>query len=317
MKRNARVIILLCMLLTACTYPQTGVPEVDSPGVISDSLQFAQQHHYSVNYNFSVEADSLQLAIFPKDSDSVSVYRGDLIVVADVLTLPEDSIDSTYVKVARDQETIGWIHESQLSAGVAPDDPISSFIYTFSNIHMLWFLILIGLGVLAYLFRLSRRKPLQFVHFNDIDSPYPALLCVLVAVSASFYGTIQHFVPDTWVHFYYYPTLNPFALPLGMSCFVACVWGILLLGIAAVEETFKNLSVVDAIPYLMGLMVVCVLNYIFFTYTIPYYIGYLFLVVYVVFAFRGISWGGYRCGACGHKLPQKHCKCPHCGTLNQ
>ena len=230
----------------------------------------------------------------------------------------QDSIDSIFVKVARDQETIGWTPESELLDKVAPDDPISYFIYMFSNSHLLWFLLLIGMAVLVYLYRMSLKKPLQIVHFNDIDSPYPTALCILIAVSATFYGTIQHFVPDTWIHFYYNPSLNPFTLPFGLGCFVTCVWGILILIIAVVDEVFKKLTVVDALTYLVGLAAICVVCYIFFTFTTSYYIGYLFLVVYIGFALsRCKGFGGYECGICGHKLPSKHSRCPNCGALNE
>ena len=188
----------------------------------------------------------------------------------------------------------------------------------FSNSHLLWFLLLIGMAVLVYLYRMSLKKPLQIVHFNDIDSPYPTALCILIAVSATFYGTIQHFVPDTWIHFYYNPSLNPFTLPFGLGCFVTCVWGILILIIAVVDEVFKKLTVVDALTYLVGLAAICVVCYIFFTFTTSYYIGYLFLVVYIGFALsRCKGFGGYECGICGHKLPSKHSRCPNCGALNE
>lgn len=290
----------------------------DSLDVISDSLRFEMEHNYSINYNFTVIADSIILSSEPQDSDSIVVYKGDLLVVADYLLIPHDSIDSIFVKVARDQETIGWTPESELLDKVAPDDPISYFIYMFSNSHLLWFLLLIGMAVLVYLYRMSLKKPLQIVHFNDIDSPYPTALCILIAVSATFYGTIQHFVPDTWIHFYYNPSLNPFTLPFGLGCFVTCVWGILILIIAVVDEVFKKLTVVDALTYLVGLAAICVVCYIFFTFTTSYYIGYLFLVVYIGFALSHCKgFGGYECGICGHKLPSKHSRCPNCGALNE
>lgn len=38
--------------------------------------------------------------------------------------------------------TQGWIRESEMLAGVSPDDPISQFIDFFSNTHLLVFLAL-------------------------------------------------------------------------------------------------------------------------------------------------------------------------------
>ena len=312
------LVLLAAVSLVGCTYPVVDYSELNLPEEVSDSMQFIQDHHYGVNYNFSVTSDSLVLSKNPKDSDSIVLHKEDLVVVADYLIMPEDSIDSVLVKVARDQFTQGWAHETDLLGSVTPDDPISQFIYIFSNGHLLWFLLLIGLAVLVYLTRVSRRKPLQLVHFNDIDSVYPTIFCILVAVSATFYGSIQHFVPETWIHFYYYPNLNPFELPFGLACFITCVWALLILLIAVLDEVFKKLPVVDAITYLVGLAAICVVCYIFFTFTTTYYIGYVFLLAYIGFAItRCKSFGGYQCGNCGYRLPQKRCKCPHCGTLNE
>lgn len=280
-------------------------------------MRFASGHHYTVNYNFSVMVDSLQLATEPQDSDSVTVYKEDLLVVADFLTLEQDSLDSIYVKVARDQETFGWIPESRLLDAVAPDDPISQFIYLFSHTHLRWFLLLIGLAILNYLYRVSLRKPLLIVYFNDIDSPYPALFCLFVAISATFYGSIQHFVPETWVQYYYNPSLNPFELPLGLACFITCFWILVILLIAVIDEVFRKLPVKDALTYLVGMAAICVVCYIFFTFTTAYYIGYLFLACYIAFAlFRSLSFSRYQCGNCGHRLRRRTEKCPHCGMQN-
>lgn len=319
MQQNSVLVWLcFCLSLVACTYPSHPIDSENLPEEPVDSLSFVNQHHYAVNYNFSVLADSMLLAVAPMDSDSVVVYKNDLIVVADMQIVPSDSLDSVYIKVARDQETIGWIHESRMLQNVEPDDPISSFINTFSGNHMPWFVALIGLAVLLYLFRFSRKKASNFVHFNDIDSPYPTILCVLVAISAAFYGSIQHFVPETWIHYYYHPTLNPFELPFAMSCFLVCVWSILLVGLAVVDEVRHQLRLEDAFVYLVGLGSTCVLCYIFFTLTIPYYVGYAFLVAYIIFALKHCdSFFSYHCGACGKPIPQKKGRCPHCGALNQ
>lgn len=312
-------ILLACSSLLGCSQSERSTAALnDSLDVVNDTTQFEVEHNYSINYNFTVVADSIILSSEPHDSDSIVVYKGDLLVVADYLLMPHDSIDTVFVKVARDQETLGWTYESKLLDKVVPDDPISVFIYLFSNSHLLWFLLLIGVAILVYLYRMSLKKPLQIVHFNDIDSPYPTALCILIAVSATFYSSIQIFDPKEWVHFYYNPTLNPFTLPFGLACFITCVWGILILIIAVVDEVFKKLPVVDAVTYLFGLAAICVVCYIFFTFTTSYFVGYLFLVVYIWFALsrcKGI--GGYQCGICGQKLPSRHSRCPHCGALNE
>ena len=80
-------------------------------------------------------------------------------------------------------------------------------------------MIIFALFVGVYLFRAFRRKQLQLVYFNDIDSVYPLFLCLLMAFSATVYESMQVFVPDTWEHFYFNPTLSPFKVPFILSVF--------------------------------------------------------------------------------------------------
>ena len=46
-----------------------------------------------------------------------------------------------WVKVARDQQLMGWIHEQDLLSSVVPNDPISRFIYLFSLRHLPFFVL--------------------------------------------------------------------------------------------------------------------------------------------------------------------------------
>lgn len=48
-------------------------------------------------------------------------------------------------------------------------------------------MVIFALFVGVYLFRAFRRKQLQLVYFNDIDSVYPLFLCLLMAFSATIY----------------------------------------------------------------------------------------------------------------------------------
>ena len=105
-----------------------------------DSISFYTTHHYTQNYNFLVTADSLWLVVQQPSEvisdmmvDTITVARGDRLVVADIITLPTDTIDSVWVQVARDQLTMGWIREKTMLPGVAPDNPISQFITFFSD----------------------------------------------------------------------------------------------------------------------------------------------------------------------------------------
>ena len=74
------------------------------------------------------------------------------------------------------------------------------------------FMIVIVLISVAYLLRKISHSNARIVHFNDIDSPYPTALVLMVSLSAAFYATIQLFAPEMWRHFYFHPTLNPLSL---------------------------------------------------------------------------------------------------------
>lgn len=252
-----------------------------------------QQHAALMEYNFMVDADSLMLIRQQPEeyvnhlrTDSFAVAKGRLLVVSDIRVIPQDKADSVWVQLATEDNSFGWIHESRLLSRVVPDDPISQFILIFSNVHLLIFLVIIVLISVAYLVRKICHDNGYLVHFNDIDSPYPMSLALMVASSATFYATIQLFMPDMWRHFYYHPTLNPFAVPTVLGLFLASVWTILILAIACLDEVTRRLSFADSLLYLGGLLGVCALDYIVFSISTLYYVGYLLLAVYVWFAIR-------------------------------
>jgi len=291
-----------------------------------DSISFYTSHHYTQNYNFLVKVDSLRLiAQHPTEAvnglpvDTIVVYHGDRIVVADITTMPTDSLDSVWVKVARDQQTIGWLHEREMLPAVSPAAPISQFIDFFSDEHMLIFLAILALVLAVFVIRRLMRLGARMVHFNDIGSFYPTLLCLFVATTAVFYSTIQLFAPDSWRHFYYHPTLNPFVVPLHLSLFLLSVWAMCIVAIAAVDDVLHQLSLGDALFYFLGLAGVCAICYVVFSVSTLYYIGYPLLVAYYVFAlWKHIRHNRtqYLCGNCGARLQAKG-RCPHCGAVNQ
>ena len=113
-----------------------------------DSLLFLSKHHYTLNFNFVVTADSIRLlkgqpeeVLSEMQIDSFYVYKNQSLAVADIRILPADPADSVWVQLARDQITFGWIHESELLPNVDPDDPISRFITIFSDRHLIIFLV--------------------------------------------------------------------------------------------------------------------------------------------------------------------------------
>jgi len=318
----AMLSIVMAMLATSCYKSQSETPDAwDLTDQQLDSVSFSTTHHYSQNYNFVVKADTLLLngeGPLVDVLDSVFVVKDDEVVVADIQTIPTDTIDSVWVKIARDQLSQGWIHESDLLAGVAPNDPISQFVDFFTDTHRIILLYLLMVAAAAYSIRKLLRRNARFVHFNDIDSFYPTLLALLVASSAVFYSSIQLFNPESWRHFYYHPSLNPFLLPTHLSLFITSVWALVIVGVATVDDVLKKLDVSGAVLYLLGLAAVCAVDYVVFSVSTLYYIGYPLLVVYYIFSIRRYmlrSMNRFKCGKCGCALPRKG-KCPHCGTIN-
>ena len=281
------LLTLVAMLLTGCYNHGQRTPDAwDLTEQQLDSISFSTTHHYTQNYNFVVTTSSLPLADNLPDMafDTMYVVRGERVVVAEITTVPTDSIDSVWVKVARDQVTQGWIRESELLKGVSPDDPISQFIDLFSNTHLLIFLALCVIVLAFYAMRRLFRRRAYIVHFNDIDSFYPTALCLLVAASATLYASIQMFGAESWRHFYYHPSLNPFALPVHLGIFVASVWALIIVGLATVDDVFHQLPATDAVLYLAGLSAVCAVDYVVFSIFTLYYVGYALFIAYAVFA---------------------------------
>lgn len=307
-----RLVSLLFLVLLLCGCYNRGPITPDAWDLTRqqlDSISFYTTHHYTQNFNFVVTGDSLVVvAQQPEDmavpdvvsveiqteqgeyhKDSITLLRNERIVVADIKTVPSDTIDSVWVKVARDQLTFGWVHESELLSKVSPDDPISQFIDFFSDAHLLIFLAFCVVVVAAYGIRRLLRRGAKIVHFNDIPSFYPTALCLLVASSAVLYSSIQLFGAETWRHFYYHPSLNPFALPFWLGVFVSSVWAIVIVAIATVDDVTRQLPLGASILYLSGLGAICAVCYVVFSITTLYYVGYPLLIAYYVFAFRRLS----------------------------
>jgi hypothetical protein len=320
-------LLLPLLLLTGCYNRGQLSPDAwDLTEQQLDSISFYTTHHYTQNYNFQVRADSMPIILqLPAEAlnempvDTMMVYRNDHLVVADIKMVPADTIDSVWVKVARDQLTFGWIHEHDMLLAVSPDDPISEFIDFFSDAHLLIFMAFIVVVTAAYVYRKQIQRQAKLVHFNDIDSFYPSLLSLLVASSATLYSSIQLFGPEKWRHFYFHPTLNPFAVPTSLGLFLVSVWAIVIVAVAVLDDVRRQLPFGEAILYLLGLGATCAVAYIMFSVFTLYYIGYPLLVAYYVFAlwsyFRRPR-PRYQCGRCGGLLYHKG-TCPHCGAMNE
>lgn len=312
MKGNRKIHILyvfvVSLLMTSCYYPNHS------------------QRHYTTNFNFLVVRDSIAIQDerplhnqeFAPVPDTLYLQKGNQIVVAQIAVIPEDSIDSVWVKVARDQMTQGWIHEKDLLPNVVPDDPISQFINLFSQRHLWYFVGLILLAMAVVLVNIRHKRSFYIVHFNDLPTIYPTLLCLTLVGSALLYASIQRYVPETWIHFYYHPTLNPFGLPYILGLFLVSVWLLIILMIATVDEVRKLLPSNEIALYLLSLMAILMFEYLIFSLAAFSVLGYILYVLYAAWAlyryFR-YYYPRYICGNCGCKMHDLG-KCPHCGAIN-
>lgn len=292
---------------------------------IADSISFYTTHHYSIGYNFIVHKDSILLiGQQPEEhisllvTDTLYIKRHTHIAVADIRILPQDSIDSVWVQLISEAGQTGWIHETELLPNVVPTDPISQLIMMFSDTHVLLALIIVVLITVVYIIRIVQRQQAPLVHFRDIPSFYPTLLCITVAASATFYASLHMFGADIWQHFYYHPSLNPFLMPPILSIFISSAWAMLIIGVAVLEDIHNHLNFEDAVLYLCGLIGFCAIIYIVFSISTLYYIGYPLLIAYCWFAVKRYMTHfsqRYICGNCGKRIKQKGV-CPHCGAIN-
>lgn len=281
---------------------------------------------YAVNDNFFLKSDSMWLQTqeplhnMPIDtlSDCIILYYNDPLVVAQIVVIPEDSIDSVWVKVARDQFAQGWIHQSDFLSSVVPEDPISEFIYLFSHRHLWYFVGLVFAVLIVLVVCKIRHSHFHMIFVRDISSFYPTMLTVTLSSSAILYAGIQRLVPETWVMYYYHPTLNPFELPFILGLFIASIWLLVVLVIATIDEVFALLSIPEAVLYLFSLMGVCVVCYMVFSLPALGWLGYiLYLIFSVALIWRYIKCFRARClcGKCGAKMHGKG-QCTRCKTRN-
>ena len=284
---RAIVALLLLTTMTSCYRERLRTFDAN----VEDTLFLEGSHHYSVGYNFVVNSDSIILIsqqpeehVSQLQTDSFSIPRNQHLAVSDISILPQDSIDSVWVQVVSEQGRLGWIHEKEMLTSVVPTDPISQFIMFFSRTHVMLAIILVVIMSAIYIMRLSTLKKIHVVHLRDIDSFYPTLLCIIVACSATFYASLQMFGAETWQHFYFHPSINPFIMPPILGVFISSVWAMLIVGIATVDDVRHKLSVEDTLLYLFGLIAVCSLLYIIFSISTLYYIGYPLLGAYCYYA---------------------------------
>jgi hypothetical protein len=311
-------IIILMTTLISCHYSHPVLPKEAQTEKSADSINHLIHRHYTLNANFEVTSDTLMLQQLPL-IDVIPVYKGDKVVVAEFMIQPADSVDSVWVKVARDQDAIGWVRENDLLRKVVPLDSVSQFIHFFSNTHTIIFLVILAFFGVAYSLRAVKKKRIQLAWFNDIESFFPALLSFLITSAATIYVSIQNFVPETWQQFYYNPSLNPFELPFIISLFMINFWMIILVGIATLEDIIHQTRIETIFFYMLGLMSYCILLYLFFSVATYLYIGYICLPIYGWWSYTRLKKSSkfqYTCGNCGAKMKSKGV-CSHCGAINE
>ena len=215
---------------------------------------------------------------------------------------------------------MGWIHQRDFQESVVPDDPISRFIHLFSINHLGLFLIAFALSLIVLIWQVFSKKQPHVFFIRDILSPYPTYLLITLAASALLYASIQHYVPETWVLYYYHPTLNPFGLPVILSLFLCSVWVLLVLTLATIDEVRRQLPFGEALLYMLSLLGCGILCYLIFTLAAlspgASYILFVLFVLVLFLRYYRKSRPRYLCGSCGKRLKELG-KCPHCGAENK
>lgn len=294
-----RFLLILLWTLSFCTLNAQNAEVADSDSIRildltpqqKDSLIFRLTHHYTDNFNFLVKADTLTL--LPREGDLIQdtcrVVRGDLIAVAEIRSIPGDSIDSIWVKVAHDQMTMGWIPEHELLQGAIPNDDISQLLNAMTNSRAFWMSALLLFGICAYLLHQGESRQLYLLKFNEMKSIYPFLFLALVAIMASVYATVQNFTPEYWQEYYYHPVLTPCGLPFIMSMLVCLVWLVIVVFIAVLDEVYHHFYFIPGMAYIFELLGLAMFVYLAISWTTLWYFGYLLLPLFIamlVWAFK-------------------------------
>lgn len=282
-----QILIFVIMLFPFCDLNAQNeyVADSDSARILDltpqqkDSLVFRLTHHYTINYNFIVKADSIMLT--PREGDIIQdtcfVKKGELIAVAEIKTIPGDSIDSIWIKVAHDQWTMGWIHEDDLLDSSVPNDEISELLHAMTTSRGFWMSALLLFGICAYLFHRGESRQLYLLKFEEMSSIYPFLFLSLVAIMASVYATVQNFVPEFWQEYYYHPVLTPWKLPFIMALLLSLVWLVIIVFIAVLDEVYNHFYFIPGMAYIFELLGLAMFVYLAISWTTLIYVGYILL----------------------------------------
>lgn len=330
--------LLLVLMVIFQVVPAFG-QETDSLLLLTqeqaDSLEFRLKHHYTNNFNFRVKADSIQLV--PRDdemTDTCVVFMNDIIAVAKIKTVN----DTVWVKVARDQITMGWVTEEQLLGSSTPDDGISVIIDRLTGTRAIWMSSLLALGILA-LFFIRHKTRVRHIHSRLLEITgrksektqyiangkkwsgvfeYPLLLLITCAV-ATIYTGVQTHAPEFWQEYYFHPTLNPLILPGIMSVLLTLVWLQVISFIAIVIDVYNNYYFIPGAKLILEVLGAAMLTYLIVSLssTLISWIFALFIAIAIfitiLFIYFRYIHHRYQCPVCGARLHDKGI-CPECGT---
>lgn len=190
----------------------------------ADSLFFRFSHHYTINYNFIVKADSFPLVSHETDIiDTSYVYKGDRIAVA---SISQESADTAWIKVFRDQPTMGWVTEEELLNSTVPDDEISQLIDYLVGHQILLIAILSAIALVA-------------LFFWKVSKAYSLFLLMEECAAVAVFMYVKNDSPEYLWEYYFHPTFNPFILPVPMMVLLSLGW-LLIITITAYIFVFSD-----------------------------------------------------------------------------
>jgi hypothetical protein len=327
----------MTVLLSACHYRQTEDAWMATTEADVDSVDFRTTHHYWVGYNF-VAVDTLTLYQRPPfvpsllaTSDSLlAVGEGNMLLVEEIQRDTTDSVAAYWLKVTamadagtavtvwREKPVTGWVRETTLLAAARPATPISSVIHFLGSDA---FKISLGVvGVLLFFLLLlvcyRRRASRRSLWKGERVGGYTLLLALVLSGSIVLHRCIWHYVPETWIEYYYYPSLNPLSSqqPPIISLFVVSVWVLIVLALAVLDEWWRKPFVV-MLSYAAGYIVI----FAVFAVICPFALLPVVLPAFYIGGGYLLLWRHrrrYRCGQC-HQPIRTLGKCPHCGAINE
>lgn len=332
--------IVILLFFSSCNYYHEGEDAwINSDSLSVDSVDFRKNHHYWCGYNF-VATDTFHILSRPPFSPRLTYTKDSVILIENsnaivVEDIKKDTISdsskiwiriaainissatNTYDKTKNITPSIGWIEENKLIGHVVPDTPISKIIHALGSQSFKIFLFIIG--VLAGCFWFFARKKMDNVSVRN--EYYPTLFFVLSG-SVVMHRSIWHFVPETWVEFYFTPSLNPFdkGIPFVISAFLFMFWLLIIIVLAVSDDIRQKTNSFRFLLSLIGRIIIEVLFiFAFFAVICPFWLLYPTIIAYAIYLYvqhKKKRTTHYYCGKCGQPLDRLGI-CPNCGAENK